>query len=94
MPCRKSSAIPRDRHSKYRTGGGSALTIIDPAAPGDPTVIFAAFSPATPILDFTWIDGTAAMAGGGPVDTVVTQSQSQWRALAINHGFTDDQPHR
>jgi len=77
-----------------KTGGtiiNSALTEIDPTAAGAPSVILATFNPATSILGFSWTDGTAAMAGGNPVDNVVTQTMTPAQfsyPIGIGQSFT------
>lgn len=77
-----------------KTGGtiiDSALTVTDPTADGPPSVVLSTFNPATSILDFSWTDGTAAMAGGGPVDNVVTQTMTPAQfdyPIGIGQSFT------
>jgi len=77
-----------------KTGGtiiDSALTVTDPTAAGAPSVVLSTFNPATSVLDFSWTDGTAAMAGGGPVDNVVTQTMTPAQfdyPIGIGQSFT------
>lgn len=62
--------------SPEKVGG----TIINPAltplgtAPAGQSVILVPFTPPPTILDFSWTDGTQAMAGGVPTGTVVSQT--------------------
>jgi hypothetical protein len=77
-----------------KSGGtiiNSALTVTDPTADGQPSVVLATFNPAASILAFSWTDGTAAMAGGGPVDNVVTQAMTPAQfsyPIGIGQSFT------
>jgi hypothetical protein len=77
-----------------KSGGtiiNSALTVTDPTAEGQPSVVLATFNPATSILAFSWTDGTATMAGGGPVDNVVTQAMTPAQfsyPIGIGQSFT------